>query len=112
MTEKINTEYGKIILDTKLEYAPFFFKDEHGIVIPKTEAEFNERGYYKIVNIKPSYDEFRYVCKFVRWYMNENRVTAEYSIEEKPKPKQTGFEVSKMYLEIAIMKTGLYEPFI
>ena len=112
MLNKENKEYAQIISDIELKYAPFSFKDEHGIIIPKTEAEFNERGYYKIVNIKPSYDEFRYICKFVRWYMNENRIYAEYSIEEKPKPEQTGFEVSKMYLEIAIIKAGLYDQFI
>lgn len=112
MSKKTNKEYGKIISDTSLEYAPFSFKDEHGIIIPKTETEFNERGYYKIVDVKPSYDKFKYIYRFIKWYMYENRIIAEYSIEEKPEPEQTGFEVSKMYLEIAIIKAGLYEPFI
>lgn len=112
MAEKTNREYAQLVSDKVLKYAPMFFKDEHGITVPKTEAEYNARGWLKVENIRPSYDALHYVCIFDKWIVNGNKIVACYQIEDKPAPADTGFEVSKMYLEIAIVKAGLYDKFI
>ena len=44
MAGKTNTQQACVVSETQLKSAPSLFKDNDGIIIPKTEAEYNERG--------------------------------------------------------------------
>jgi hypothetical protein len=54
-----NKNYAKLLDNNQLEYAPRVFKTETGVIIPKLIDDnfFFNRGYYKVIDNVPYYNE-------------------------------------------------------
>jgi hypothetical protein len=88
----VNKNYAKLLEDNKIEYAPTCFKTEHGISIPRKNDDnfFFERGYCKVIDIRPDYNFSTQTILLKSWKLDsENHtLTSEYAINEIEQPEK------------------------
>ena len=80
----LNKNYGKASGSTGIEYAPRAFHENDSLVVPRVDDDeaYASRGWYKVINVKPSYDVVTQTCFISGWTIDENAktITADYTI--------------------------------
>lgn len=54
----LNKRYGKTKVNGDIEYAPRSFYENDSLYVPRVDDDeaYFDRGWYKVVNVKPAYD--------------------------------------------------------
>lgn len=109
-----NKNYGKLKTDGTIEYAPRKFFEDGKLIVPRLidDVFFFARGWYKVIDEKPSYDSSTSYCQFEKWTANEETksLIAEYSIKEIPAPIETRVKrYSKLKITLFCIEQGIWE---
>lgn len=125
-----NTNYGKPTVQGGIEYAPRKFVEDGNIIVPKIDDDeaYISRGWYKAVNVVPSYDPAVYTARLSGWMIDEElkMMTAIYDILPiPPNPTRQVKRFSKLKMTLFCMdrklwnfikkfltKTGYYDLFV
>ena len=126
----VNKNYGNIKENGSVEYAPRSFIENGALFVPRVDDDqaYFDRGWFKVINIKPSYDVVTQVIYIENWTKDSinHTITANYVI--KPIPEDTRKKAkrySKLRITIFCMeqniwkhvkefleKTGYYDLFV
>lgn len=84
----LNKRYGDLTTGGSIKYAPRKFIENGQLFVPREDNDqaYIERGWYKIINIKPSYDPTSQIVYIKDWSKDEEAktVTANYEIQARP----------------------------
>ena len=125
-----NKRYGKITQNNTIEYAPRVFKEDDVVVAPKIDDDnaYHSRGWYTVVDAKPSYDTASQHIQLSTWVENDidMAISAVYQVIDN-QPSQTiqvrRFSKLKLVefcieqgiwneLKSFLEKTGYYDLFV
>lgn len=80
----LNKNYGRASGNAGIEYAPRAFHESDSLVVPRIDDDeaYASRGWYRVINVRPSYDAAAKTCFITRWTVDENTktITAEYTV--------------------------------
>lgn len=126
----LNKRYGKTKVNGDIEYAPRSFYENDSLYVPRVDDDeaYFDRGWYKVVNVKPAYDAVTQYVSIKQWTTNEDAktVTAEYNILKRPEDtRKKAKKYSKLRMTLFCMeqdiwtdvkefleKTGYYDLFV
>lgn len=106
----MNYKFGELI-DTRLEYAPSALKIGNVLYSNPLDEQYLKCGYKYIVqqslDAKEGFD-----IQFDKYTEDDTNIYVNYKYVELPKQKQEGFEISKLYLRIALTKLGIWDQVV
>ena len=109
-----NTNYARLV-NNSIEYAPRTFHENNAIIVPKIDDDeaYFSRGWYKVVNVVPSYDAATQTLTFNGWTIDaeSNTINASYvvaPIDPDTLPKRTK-KYSKLKVTMFCMQQGIWE---
>lgn len=106
----MNKKFGRLV-ENKIKYAPSTLKIGNIFYSSPSDEQYLLMKYKFIVdNVLAQKDGFRIVFKKYTW--DDQHIYINYEYIEIEKPKQQSFEISKLYLRIALMKLGLWDQIV
>jgi len=80
----VNKNYGNLTSGGSIQYAPREFRENGTLFVPRVDNDeaYFERGWYKVINVKPQYDPASEIVYIKNWSKDEElrTVTANYVI--------------------------------
>lgn len=109
-----NRRYGKNISGTTIEYAPRTFRENGALIAPRIDDDefYHNRGWFTIVDIKPSYDATTKLLSLTGWTEDnvQMTLTAQYDVVDRPAPTtQQVRRFSKLRLVEFCMEQGIWD---
>lgn len=109
----LNKNYGKASGSTGIEYAPRAFHENDSLVVPRVDDDeaYASRGWYKVINVKPSYDAVTQTCFISGWTIDENAktITADYTIQDCPADtRKKAKKYSKLRMTLFCMEQNIW----
>lgn len=93
----LNKNYGNLTASGSITYAPRSFLENGSLFVPRIDDDdaYISRGWYKVVNVKPSYDPVSEITFIQDWTKDEvaKTVTANYAVQ--PRPEDTRKKAKK-----------------
>lgn len=101
-------KFVRLISATQIEYAKSFVKLNGIIIANPTVQQYLKAGFKELIDQKPTPIDGMDIV-FDKYIEDAEHVYVNYIYQEKRIQTEEGFEVSKIYLRIALMKLGLWE---
>lgn len=104
-------KFVRLISATQIEYAKSFIKLDGIIISNPTAQQYLKAGFKKLVDQKLDLIDGMDIV-FDKYTEDAEHVYVNYIYQEKQIPTEEGFEVSKIYLRIALMKLGIWDQIV
>lgn len=108
----MNTNFGQ--LDEQkaaIAYAPNSLKIGNIFYSQPTREQYLQKGYKLIINNRPE-EKDGYIIQFDRYTEDDENIYYNYKYVETPTPVKETFQISKLYLRIALIKLGLWDQIV
>lgn len=106
----MNRKFGRLV-ENKIEYAPSTLKIGNIFYSSPTDDQYLQMKYKFIVdNVLGQKDGFS--IAFKGYAQDEQHIYINYEYIEIETPEQESFQISKLYLRIALMKLGIWDQIV
>lgn len=103
-----NRNYGKLLNDSTIEFAPAFLDKDGGIILNPSEEQYREAGWLPVVDDKPVAPEGKYVIRTSKGEVINNAIHYIYETHDMPLAVKR-YERVRLY--IALVKAGVWDVF-
>lgn len=110
----LNKNYGNLTTAGSIQYAPREFRENGQLFVPRIDNDdaYLSRGWYKIINIKPSYDAASQVAYIQNWIKDDEAktITANYVVQARPEDTlEKTRKFSKLRITLFCIEQGIWE---